>query len=176
MIAKIMRLYGVSSQTVKNDGPNTDGDEVDMVDRLRSGEGYQSQFEVVAKDDNHQVIGHALMVPATVRSATHKFPIVSIVEIGVLSKYRNHGVGQEMVIELETRARLAGYRAVSAIDNSDFFFKNNYVPADNFDILPTVNVDFNANLIKPLFDGALFQKGGKIYYPEEFFGVRSTNY
>ncbi len=74
-----------------------------MVDRLRSGEGYQSQFEVVAKDDNHQVIGHALMVPATVRSATHKFPIVSIVEIGVLSKYRNHGVGQEMVIELETR-------------------------------------------------------------------------
>lgn len=169
-------VRGIIADSYKNDGPNTDGDEVDMVDRLRSGEGYQSQFEVVAKDDNHQVIGHALMVPATVRSATHKFPIVSIVEIGVLSKYRNHGVGQEMVIELETRARLADYRAVSAIDNSDFFFKNNYVPADNFDILPTVNVDFNANLIKPLFDGALFQKGGKIYYPEEFFGVRSTNY
>lgn len=96
-------VRGIIADSYKNDGPNTDGDEVDMVDRLRSGEGYQSQFEVVAKDDNHQVIGHALMVPATVRSATHKFPIVSIVEIGVLSKYRNHGVGQEMVIELETR-------------------------------------------------------------------------
>ncbi len=96
-------VRGIIADSYKNDGPNTNGDEVDMVDRLRSGEGYQSQFEVVAKDDNHQVIGHALMVPATVRSATHKFPIVSIVEIGVLSKYRNHGVGQEMVIELETR-------------------------------------------------------------------------
>ena len=81
-------VRGIIADSYKNDGPNTDGDEVDMVDRLRSGEGYQSQFEVVAKDDNHQVIGHALMVPATVRSATHKFPIVSIVEIGVLSKYR----------------------------------------------------------------------------------------
>ncbi len=27
----------------------------------------------------------------------------------------------------------------------------------------------NANLIKPLTDGSLFNKGGKIYYPEEFF-------
>ncbi|GAD16351.1 N-acetyltransferase [Lentilactobacillus otakiensis] len=169
-------VRGIIADSYKNDGPNTDGDEVDMVDRLRSSDGYNEQFEVVAKDSDHRVIGHALMVPATVRSATVKFPIVSIVEIGVLQGYRNDGVGQEMVIELETRARLAGYHAVSAIDNSDFFFKNNYVPADNFNILPTVNVDFNANLIKPLFDGALFHKGGKIYYPEEYFGVRSTNY
>ncbi|MGF2385547.1 GNAT family N-acetyltransferase [Lentilactobacillus otakiensis] len=169
-------VRGIIADSYKNDGPNTDGDEVDMVDRLRSSDGYNEQFEVVAKDSDHRVIGHALMVPATVRSATVKFPIVSIVEIGVLHGYRNDGVGQEMVIELETRARLAGYHAVSAIDNSDFFFKNNYVPADNFNILPTVNVDFNANLIKPLFDGALFHKGGKIYYPEEYFGVRSTNY
>lgn len=56
-------VRGIIADSYKNDGPNTDGDEVDMVDRLRSGEGYQSQFEVVAKDDNHQVIGHALMVP-----------------------------------------------------------------------------------------------------------------
>ncbi|MCT2882072.1 GNAT family N-acetyltransferase [Lentilactobacillus buchneri] len=169
-------VRGIIADSYQNDGLNTDGDEVDMVDRLRDSESYHDQFEVVAKDHDHRVVGHALMVPAEVRSATGKFPIVSIVEIGVLHGYRNDGIGQEMVIELETRARLAGYHAVSAIDHSDFFFKNNYVPADNFNILPTVAVDFNDNLIKPLFDGALYQKGGKIYYPEEFFGIRSTNY
>jgi predicted N-acetyltransferase YhbS len=166
----------IIADSYENDGPNTDGDEIDMIDRLRESSGYNEKFEVVAKDRNGEIVGHVLMVPATVRSATVKFPIVSIVEIGVLHEDQNDGIGQEMVIELETRARLAGYRAVSAVDNSDFFFRNNYVPADNFNILPTVNVDFNANLIKPLFDGALYNKGGKIYYPEEYFGVRSTNY
>lgn len=31
-------VRGIIADSYKNDGPNTDGDEVDMVDRLRSGE------------------------------------------------------------------------------------------------------------------------------------------
>lgn len=167
-------VRGIIADSYKNDMPNTDGDEVDMVDRLRSYSEYRDNFEVVAKDQDHQVIGHALMIPIQVSSPWHSFDIVSIVEISVGSDYQDQGIGQAMVTELETRAQLAGYPAVSAIDNSDFFFKNNYVPADNFDIYSSLSVDLNANMIKPLFDGSLFNKGGKVYYPEEFFGVRNT--
>lgn len=172
--ADYVPVNGVIADSYRNDAPNTDGDEVDMVNRLRSYSKYQPNFEVVAKDRQHQIVGHALMIPVTVRSPWHSFDVVSIVEISVGRDHQNQGIGQAMVTELETRAQLAGYLAVSAIDNSDFFFKNNYVPADNFDIFSTLSVDLNANMIKPLTDGSLFNKGGKIYYPEEFFGVRNT--
>ncbi|WP_243674114.1 GNAT family N-acetyltransferase [Lentilactobacillus kisonensis] len=127
-------IRGIIADSYKNDAPNTDGDEVDMVDRLRSYTKYQSNFEIVAKGSDHRIVGHALMIPVQVSSSRHSFDVASIVEISVGSHYQNQGIGQAMVSELENRAQLAGYPAVSAIDNSDFFYKNNYVAADNFDI------------------------------------------
>lgn len=167
-------VRGIIADSYKNDEPNTDGDEVDMIDRLRSYDQYNSDFEVVAKDHDHKVLGHSLMVPVRLRSQKRSLKIASIVEISVLQDYQNQGIGHALVKELETRAQLAGYPTVAAIDNTDFFYENNYVASENFNIYSTLPVDLGANLIKPLFDGSLFNRSGKIYYPEEFFGVRSS--
>ncbi|GAF36658.1 GNAT family N-acetyltransferase [Lentilactobacillus farraginis] len=167
-------IRAIIAESYTNQETNTDGDEVDMVDRLRSYSDYQSEFEVVAKSHDHQVIGHALMIPVTIRSLHHHHRIVSIVEVSVPKQYRDKGVGQALVYELENRAQLAGYPAVSAIDNTDFFYELGYVAAENFNIFSTMPVAVNANLIKPLTDGGLFKRSGKIYYPEEFYGVRRS--
>ncbi len=165
---------GIIAASYTNKEPNSDGDEVDMVDRLRLYKDYRSDFEVVAKDTDHHIIGHALMVPVTIRSTQHTHRIVSIVEVSVPADMRSNGIGQALVYELENRAHLAGYPAVSAVDATEFFYDLGYVAAENFNIFSTLPVDINANLIKPLSDGSLFNKSGKIYYPEEFFGVRES--
>ncbi len=131
-----------------------------MVDRLRFYDDFHENFEVVAKD-HHEIIGHALMIPVTIRSVNHRHKIVSIVEVAVPEKYRHQGVGQGLIYELESRAQLAGFEAVSAVDNTDFFYELGYVAAENFNIFSTMPVDISANLIKPLADGSCLTRAVK---------------
>ena len=150
-------------------------DRAATINRLRQWENYNPQFELVAEstDDGH-VIGHSLMIPVVVKG-TNEYPITSVVSISVAPEFQHHSVGQSILHELESRAQLAGYPAVNAIDSGDFFFNSGYVAGDNFNLLSTMPVDVYSNLIKQLRDGSLYHKGGKIYYPDEYFGVEHHN-
>ncbi|WP_172188413.1 GNAT family N-acetyltransferase [Lentilactobacillus kribbianus] len=149
-------------------------DRVATIERLRQWSDYNPRFEIVAEEVNTgRVIGHSQMVPVTVKGLTNQpFKLVSIISVSVLPEFQHHAIGQGLIKELESRAQLAGYPAVSAIDKGDFFYNDGYVAGENFNIQSTMPIDTYDNLIKPLFDGALFKKAGKIYYPDEFFGVK----
>ncbi|AQW20833.1 N-acetyltransferase [Lentilactobacillus curieae] len=151
---------------------NRDGDEVSMVHRLRGFSKYRSDFEVVVKTTDGEILGHAMMIEVVIGDNSKELPITSIVELSVDPDYQRQGIGQQILLEIEARARLAGYRAMSAVDFSNFFTENGYIFADNFNVHSTLSIDLNANLMKLLYDGALYNRGGKVYYPEEFFGVR----
>lgn len=143
-----------------------------MIERLHQWDNYNPQFEVVAQSsDNGQVIGHSLMIPVQVSGMGNDYQIVSVISISVDPAYQHHAVGQGILHELESRAQLAGYPAVSAIDSGDFFFNSGYVAGENFNLLSTMPVDIYSNLVKQLRDGSLYNKGGKIYYPDEYFGI-----
>ncbi len=153
---------------------NTDGDEADMVKRLREYSGYRDEYELVVKDSKGDLVGHALMIPVTVKGPKVKYSILSIVELSVEKNSRGKGYAQMLVSELQARASLAGYPAIDVLDGSDFFADRGYVSSQNFDIYSTLPVKMENNLIKPLQNGSLFGKGGKIYYPEEFFGTQRS--
>jgi len=155
-----------------NGSENHDGDEIAMVNRLREYSKYRDDFEIVVKTTSGDILGHAMMIEVTVGDNTKPFGITSIVELSVVPEYQGQGIGQQVLMEMESRARLAGYGAMSAVDFSDFFTENGYIFADNFNIHSTLPINLNANLIKLLRDGALYNKGGKVYYPLEFFKER----
>ncbi|GAY72116.1 GNAT family N-acetyltransferase [Lentilactobacillus kosonis] len=166
------RIDEVIAKSYGNGSENHDGDEVAMVNRLRGFSKYRDDFEVVVKTTGGDILGHAMMIEVMVGDNAKPFSIASIVELSVVPEYQGHGIGQQILMEIEARARLAGYRAMSAVDFSEFFTQNGYIFADNFNIHSTLPINLNANLIKLLYDGALYNKGGKVYYPLEFFKER----
>ncbi|WP_283679430.1 GNAT family N-acetyltransferase [Lentilactobacillus sp. Marseille-Q4993] len=170
--------YSVVDEVVANSysksDENYDGDEVDMVHRIRQSSKYRDDFEVVAKDENGQILGHALMIEVIVGSNAKPFKIASIIELSVRKDFRKQGIGQRILAELEVRARMANYPAVNAVDFSNFFIENGYIFAEDFNLHATMAIKMKRNFIKLLQDGGLYNRGGKIYYPAEFYGVRKA--
>ncbi|GAK47285.1 acetyltransferase [Secundilactobacillus oryzae JCM 18671] len=148
----------------------TDHDEHNLIGRVRSSENYRSNFEVVALDDDGQVIGYGMLTPVAVKMNGHKTTILALAPLAVHPDYQSQGVGSRIIDELESRATIERYPAISILGDPSYYSRFGYVAADNFNILSTLPVELLNNMIKPLWDGALANVAGKIYYPSAFFG------
>ena len=146
----------------------SDGDEVPLIHRLRATYDYQPSLEVVAKTDLTTVVGHGLLTPVTIRGSRHNTTIVALAPLAVAPAQQGQAIGSQLLSELETRARLAGFTAVSVVGDMNFYGGRGYVMAEDFSIHNSLPVPMGSNLIKPLTAGALAHVGGMIEYPASF--------
>jgi predicted N-acetyltransferase YhbS len=147
----------------------SDGSEVGLIHQLRSTYDYQSSFEVVAKPSIDQVVGHGLLSPITVRGDRHTTTIVALAPLAVAPDWQGQGVGSQLLSELETRARLAGFPAISVVGDMNYYGSRGYVMAEDFAIHNSLPVPMGSHLIKPLTAGSLAHVGGMIEYPNAFY-------
>lgn len=147
----------------------TDGDEHNLIGRLRQLDDYQSNFEVVALNENSEVVGHGMLTQVEVRMNGHKETILALAPLAVHPDYQGQLIGSQIIEELEARATIQRFPAISILGDPTFYSRFGYVAADNFNILSTLPVELVNNMIKPLWDGSLAKVSGKIYYPNAFF-------
>lgn len=147
----------------------SDGSEVALIHQLRSTYDYQASLEVVAKPTIDTVVGHGLLTPVTVRGDLHKTMILALAPLAVAPDWQGKGVGGKLLSELETRARLAGFPAISIVGDMNYYGQHGYVMAEDFTIHNSLPVPMGNNLIKPLTAGALLHVGGMIEYPSAFY-------
>ncbi|WP_341779755.1 GNAT family N-acetyltransferase [Levilactobacillus sp. HBUAS70063] len=144
------------------------GTESNLVRRLRSTYDYQPSLEIVAKPAIDQVVGHGLLSPVTVRGNRHTTTILALASLAVDPAWQGQAIGSQLLSELESRARLAGFSAVSVVGDMNFFGSRGYVMAEDFSIHNSLAVPMGSHLIKPLTAGALAHVGGMLEYPTSF--------
>ncbi|MFC6288753.1 GNAT family N-acetyltransferase [Levilactobacillus angrenensis] len=147
----------------------SDGSEVSLIHQLRSTYDYQQSLEVVAKPAIETVVGHGLLSPITVRGDRHNTTIVALAPLAVDPEWQGKGVGSQLLSELETRARLAGFPAISVVGDMNYYGSRGYVMAEDFAIHNSLPVPMGSHLIKPLTAGSLAHVGGMIEYPDVFY-------
>lgn len=146
----------------------TAGTAGNLVHRLRSTYDYQPSLEVVAKPKIDEVVGHGLLSPVTVRGNRHTTTILALASLAVDPTWQGQAIGSQLLSELEARARLAGFAAVSVVGDMNFFGSRGYVMAEDFSIHNSLAVPMGSHLIKPLTAGALARVGGMLEYPASF--------
>ncbi|WP_125582698.1 GNAT family N-acetyltransferase [Levilactobacillus cerevisiae] len=146
----------------------SDGSEVDLIHQLRSTYDYQGSLEVVAKPVMEKVIAHGLLSPVTIRGNRHTTTVVALAPLAVAPEWQGQGVGSQLLSELETRARLAGFPAISVVGDMNYYGDRGYVMAEDFAIHNTLPVPMGSHLIKPLTAGSLAHVGGMLEYPAVF--------
>lgn len=149
---------------------DSQGNEVDLIHQLRKTYDYQASLEVVAKPSIDTVVGHGLLSPVTIRGNRHTTTIVALAPLAVTPDWQDQGVGSELLSELETRARMAGFAAVSVVGDMTYYGGRGYVMAEDFAIHNSLPVPMGSHLIKPLTAGALAHVGGMLEYPTPFQG------
>ncbi|MDT6981431.1 N-acetyltransferase [Levilactobacillus zymae] len=144
------------------------GREVAFLHQLRNTYEYQPSFEMVAKPDTDSVVGHGILTPVTVRGNRHTTKILALAPLAVHPDWQAQGVGSRLLSELEVRARLEGYPAISVVGDSNYYGQRGYVMAEEFSIHNSRMVPMGNHLIKPLTPGALAHVGGMLEYPSAF--------
>ena len=144
------------------------GREVDFLHQLRSTYDYQPSFEMVAKPHEDRVVAHGMLTPVTVRGNRHTTKLLALAPLAVHPDWQSNGVGSQLLSELEVRARLAGYPAISVVGDATYYGRRGYVMAEEFSIHNSRMVPMGSHLVKPLTAGALAHVGGMLEYPAAF--------
>jgi predicted N-acetyltransferase YhbS len=142
-----------------------DGDEQDLVNRLRKGEAFIPELSLVAECDG-KIIGHILFTKMKIGA----HPSLALAPVAVLTEYQNQGVGGKLIVAGHRIARELGHDSVILVGHPAYYPRFGYKLASKWGIKAPFDVPDEAFMALELVEGGLTGVSGMIEYAPEFFG------
>lgn len=146
----------------------SNGDEQDLVERLRGSEAFVPGLSLVA-DVGGIVVGHILLTKLVVNNGREKFDLLGLAPVSVLPEFQKKGVGSKLISASHRIALDLGYDAVVLIGHPDYYPRFGYRRADEFGIEFPFEAPADCCLVAELTEGAMAGVSGMVEYPKEFF-------
>ncbi len=141
-----------------------DGDEQDLVNRLRKSTAFIPELSLVAEYEG-QIIGHILFT----RMKVGNHPALTLAPVAVLPEFQKQGIGAMLIEEGHRIARELGHSVVILIGHPDYYPRFGYKPAGQYNIKAPFEVPADAFMVLELREGALQGVSGMIEFAPEFF-------
>ncbi len=141
-----------------------DGDEQDLVNRLRKSAAYIPELSLVA-ELNGEIIGHIMFTKASVEGKT----CLTLAPLAILPKYQKQGVGSALINEGHRIAKELGYSVIIVVGHEKYYPKFGYDRASKYGITSSFDVPDEAFMIIELIPSALSDFSGKFELAKEFF-------
>ena len=143
---------------------HSDGDEQDLVVRLRKSEAFIPQLSLVAEADG-VLAGYILLTKIGVGEETE----LAAAPLAVAPAFQRKGVGSALIREAERAARELGYRYIVILGSPAYYGRFGYRPAVEYGIRSPFPVEPEYFMARPLLPGAEKLDGTVRYAPE--FGI-----
>ncbi|KRL11323.1 GNAT family N-acetyltransferase [Schleiferilactobacillus perolens] len=148
---------------------HSDGNEAQLVQKLRAGETYRPEYDVVAVNDDQAVVGHAMLSKAqVVAESGQAWPVWVLAPVSVLPADQNKGLGTALIMYLEAMAFGDGLRAIAVLGDPGYYGRFGFIPASQYKITAPFTVADENFMIKPLMEGALTDVHGRLHYDPAF--------
>lgn len=108
---------------------HTDGDEHNLVDRLRCTDEYIPDLSFVAEIKG-RVVGYAMFSRINIGN----FKAIALAPLAVLPGFQNHGIGRALIEAGHRRAAVCDYYCSVVLGSPEYYFKSGYLPALPFGI------------------------------------------
>jgi predicted N-acetyltransferase YhbS len=145
-----------------------DGDEPDLVVRLRKSKAFIPELSLVAVA-NDEIFGHILFTKMKIGS----HPSLALAPVAVLPAYQRKGIGGKLIREGHRIAKQLGYASVIVVGHADYYPRFGYQPASRWNITAPFEVPDEAFMAIELIPGTLEKVNGMIEYAREFFNIDS---
>lgn len=141
---------------------HADGNEPELVNALRKGNGFIPQLSFVAEIDG-KIVGHILFTKATIENRT----VLALAPLSVLPEYQRRGIGTALIKEGHRIAGELGYGFSVVLGSENYYPRVGYLPADTFGIQPPFDVPRENFMAYKLNEHAP-NVSGIMKYAEEF--------
>lgn len=157
--------YDAVYQVVKEAFTNaeyTDGDEQNLVVRLRNSKSFIPELSLVAVE-NEKIVGHILFTRAVVNG----IEVLALAPLSVLPEYQNRGIGQSLIKQGHIIAQKMGYKYSVVLGHAEYYPKSGYVPASQFGIKAPFKVE-DENFMAVCLNETIGNLNGIMEYDEAF--------
>lgn len=148
--------------------PFSEGDEDQLVARLRNAPGFIPELSLVAELDG-LIVGHILFTPLVIDNGQQQFESLVLGPVSVLPEFQKQGIGGKLIRAGHQKAVELGFRSVILIGHPEYYPRFGYKPASTWGIkthyeLPSDDVFMAVELT----EGALKNVSGMVIFPPEF--------
>lgn len=157
--------YDAVYQVVKEafaDAEHTDGNEQDLVVRLRESRSFIPELSLVAVEQE-QIVGHILFT----RAAVNGTEVLALAPLSVLPQYQNRGIGQSLIKQGHIIAQKMGYRYSVVLGHKKYYSKSGYAPAGQYGIKAPFEVE-DESFMAICLNGTVGKLNGVMEYDEAF--------
>lgn len=156
-------VYTLVQQAFKS-AEHRDGDEQNLVNRLRKTAAFIPELSLVA-EENNQIVGYVLFTRLKIGLTTQ----LALAPLAVLPQRQKQGIGKLLVQTGHQIAKQAGYHFSLVLGNPIYYQKLGYLPASQFKIGCPFDVPSSYYMAYPLIQPALSFNGEIPEYPSAFF-------
>lgn len=156
-------VYQVIKEAFLN-AEHTDGDEQNLVVRLRKSKSFIPELSLVAIEDE-KIVGHILFT----RAVVNEVEVLALAPLSVLPKYQNRGIGQVLIKEGHIIAKKMGYKYSVVLGYKKYYPKSGYIPASQYGIQAPFEVEDESFMAACLNETAGKLNGIMEY--DEAFGI-----
>lgn len=148
--------------------PFSEGDEDQLVARLRNAPGFIPELSLVAELDG-LIVGHILFTPLVIDNGQQQFESLVLGPVSVLPEFQKQGIGGKLIRAGHQKAVELGFRSVILIGHPEYYPRFGYKSASTWGIkthyeLPSDDVFMAVELT----EGALKNVSGMVIFPPEF--------
>lgn len=123
---------------------HSDGNEQDLVVKLRASDAFIPELSLVAVKDGN-IVGHILFTKAEIAGHT----VLALAPLSVLPAYQRQGIGLALIADGHRIAKGLGFAYSIVLGNAEYYRQAGYCPASRFGIKSPFDVpDENFMAIK----------------------------
>lgn len=141
-----------------------DGDEQDLVNRLRNSAEFIPELSLVAELEG-EIVGHILFTRLMIAQKTE----LALAPISVKPGFQSMGIGEELIVQGHEIAAGLGYKAVVLVGHADYYPRFGYEPAGKYGIKAHFAVPEENFMVKFLSADGVDNISGLITYSSAFF-------
>lgn len=147
---------------------HSDGDEHNLVNRLRNSENYIKELSLVAIVDG-VIVGYIMFTKLFIINGDKKHESLALAPLAVLPNYQNKGVGSQLINEGLKIAKALGYNSVIVLGSEKYYPQFGFKEASSFGIEAPFEVPSENFMAIELVKNSLNDVNGKVVYAKEFF-------
>lgn len=123
----------------------SDGDEHNLVDRLRLSAEYIPELALVAECES-EIVGFVMFTRISVGST----PALALAPLAVKQRWQHKGIGQALIAMGHQIARGMGESCSVVLGSPAYYCKSGYLPASDFGIRAPFDVPAEFYMVRPL--------------------------
>ncbi len=147
--------------------PFADGDEQDLVVRLRNSDAFIHDLSIVAEQDGN-IVGHIMLTLGHIEHEDVIIDTLVLAPVSVHPDHQNKGIGSILIRESINRAKTLGYKSINLVGHEKYYPRFGFKPASNWGIKMELEVPDQNFMFLELFENSLKNSQGLLKYPKEF--------